>query len=103
MQAPLTLGGAVCAASLCLYSIGMSHDAGPVRHDRDQAYPRTMLRAEAVYRAAQDACERKDANTRDLCFREAKATHIRAITDARAPPGFAEAAGAKRGDAVLAR
>lgn len=84
MQAPITLTEAVCAAILCLYAVGTSR-GGDLRPPNDEeAYEQAIARAETLYKGAQDVCEKDQGSEREVCFKEAKATHIRALADAKA-------------------
>jgi hypothetical protein len=86
MNAPLTLTEVVCAAVLCLYAIGVSRgaDSNPMLQGPEKNYEVAIARAELLYQAAQDVCEKANGSKRELCLKEAKATHIRALSDAKA-------------------
>jgi hypothetical protein len=86
MHAPVTLTEAVCAALLCLYAIGTSRgaDPNPMLQGPEKNYEQAIARAELLYQAAQDVCEKAESKSRELCLKEAKATHIRAVADAKA-------------------
>jgi hypothetical protein len=86
MQAPVTLTEAICAAILCLYAVGTSRgaDQNPTLQAPEKSYQQAIARAEVLYQVAQDVCEKAESKQRDLCLKEAKATHIRAVSDAKA-------------------
>jgi hypothetical protein len=84
MQVPVTWTEAVCAAILCLYAIGTSRGEDAMLPGPEKNYEASMARAELLYRVAQDVCDKEDASKRELCLKEAKATHIRALSDAKA-------------------
>lgn len=83
MSSTMNLAGAGCAALLCLYAISTSRGADPIVPAATQRYAAAVARADAFYQRAQAACEGKAAGERELCFREAKATLLRGIDDAR--------------------
>ena len=103
MRAPITITEAVCAAILCLYAVGTSRGDDLVGQGRDQEYEAAIARAEILYQAAQNVCEKEQGSNRDLCFKEAKATHIRAVADAKARLKAAQMVADKRGDADAVR
>jgi hypothetical protein len=75
----------VCAAVLCLYAVGTSRgDPAPLLQGPERNYEEAIARAEVLYQAAQDVCEKAESKRRDLCLKEAKATHVRAVSDAKA-------------------
>jgi hypothetical protein len=84
MKAPITITEAACTAILCLYAVGTSRGADPLQHGVDKTYEAAVARASLLYRAAQDMCEKEEGSKRDVCFKEAKATHLRAVSDAKA-------------------
>jgi hypothetical protein len=86
MNAPLALTEVVCAAALCLFAIGISRgaDSSSMRHGPEKNYEQAIPRAELLYQAAQNMCEKAEGSKRELCLKEAKATHIRAVADAKA-------------------
>ena len=84
MLSIMSLTEAGCAALLCLYAISASPVADPIVPDATQRYATEIARANARYQAAQAVCEASPAKLQDLCFREAKATLLRRISDARA-------------------
>lgn len=103
MRAPITLTEAVFAAILCLYAVGTSRGDDLVGQSRDQAYEEAIARAEILYQAAQGVCEKEQGSTRDLCFKEAKATHIRALADAKTRLKAAQTVADRRSDADAVR
>jgi len=103
MQAPITLTEAICAAILCLYAVGTSRGGDLVSPGHDQQYEEAIARAEILYRAAQDVCEKEQGGEREVCFKEAKATHIRALAEAKARLSAAHTVADRRGDAIAAR
>lgn len=84
MFSTMSLTEAGCAALLCLYAISASRGADPIVPDATQRYATEIARANARYQAAQAVCEARSAGQQDLCFREAKATLLRRISDAKA-------------------
>jgi hypothetical protein len=86
MRAPLTLTEAVCTAILCLYAISNARaaDSNPLLDGPAKSYEQALARADVLYFAAQDTCEKAEAQKRDLCLKEAKATHARAVAGAKA-------------------
>jgi hypothetical protein len=85
VHAPVVLAEVACAAILCLYAIGTSRgDPAPMLQGPEKNYEEAITRAEMLYQAAQDVCEKTDSKKRELCLKEAKATHVRAIADAKA-------------------
>jgi hypothetical protein len=80
----ISLVEACCAALLCLYAINASRGADPVVPDATQRYAAVVARANALYHKAQAACEEGLGDRRDLCFREAKATLVATVSEARA-------------------
>jgi len=103
MQAPITLTEAVCAAILCLYAVGTSRGGDLMSPGHEQAYEQAIARAEILYRTAQDVCEKEQGSKREVCFKEAKATHIRALADAKARLKAAQMVADTRSDAGVAR
>lgn len=85
MFSTISLAEAVCAALLCLYTISTSRGADPVVPDASQRYAVAVARANALYYAAEAACETVSGRQRELCFSEAKATLLRRISDANRP------------------
>jgi hypothetical protein len=83
MQAPVTWTEAACAAILCLYAVGTSRGGDTMLQGPEKNYEAAMVRAELLYRVAQDVCDKEDGSKRELCLKEAKATHIRAVSDAK--------------------
>jgi hypothetical protein len=83
-QSPMTLTGAACAAILCLYAVGTSGGADTILHGPEKNYEAAIARAELMYRVAQDVCDKEEGSKRELCLKEAKATHVRAVSDAKA-------------------
>ena len=84
MSSAISLVEAGCAALLCLYAISGSRVADPVVPDATQRYAAAVARANALYQRAQTACEGRLGDQRDLCFREAKATLVGRVNEARA-------------------
>lgn len=86
MQAPVTLTEAVCAAVLCLYAIGTSRGADTMTMlpGPEKSYEAAIAKAELLFRVAQDVCDQAEGSKRELCLKEAKATHVRAVSDAKA-------------------
>jgi len=84
MQAPVTLIEALCAATLCLYAVGTSGGADTMLQGPEKNYEAAIVRAELMYRVAQDVCDEAEGSKRDLCLKEAKSTHVRAVSDAKA-------------------
>ena len=84
MQVPVTLTEAVCAAILCLYAVGTSRGADTALPGPEKSYEAAIARAELLYRVAQDVCDQSKSSERELCLKEAKATHVRAVSDAKA-------------------
>jgi hypothetical protein len=103
MQAPITLTEAICAAILCLYAVGTSRGGDLVSPGQDPAYEEAITRAEILYRVAQDVCEKEQGDQRVVCFKEAKATHIRALAEAKAQLKSAQMVADRRGDASAER
>src|SRR5215472_12733239 len=103
MRAPITITEAVCAAILCLYAVGTSRGDALVGQGRDQEYEAAITRAEILYQAAQNVCENEQGSDRELCFKEAKATHIRAVADAKARLKAAQMVSDRRGNADVMR
>jgi hypothetical protein len=99
----MTLTEAVCAAILCLYAVGTSRGADLVSPSQEQAYEQGIARAESLYGAAQDICEKERGSEREVCFREAKATNIRALADAKARLRGAQVVADRRDDTSLRR
>ena len=102
MPAPVTLTELVCAAALCLYAIGTSRgaDPNPMLQGAEKSYEQAIARAELLYQAAQDVCEKTESKKRELCLKEAKATHIRAVADAKARLKAAQMVSYQRRDTV---
>jgi hypothetical protein len=75
---------AVCAAILCLYAVGTSRGADTMLQGPEKNYEEAVARAELLYRVAQDVCDKEEGSQRELCLKEAKATHVRAVSDAKA-------------------
>ena len=102
MHVPVTLTEAVLAAVLCLYAIGTSRgaDPNPMLQGPEKNYEQAVARAELLYLAAQDACEKTDGRKRELCLKEAKATHVRAVADAKARLKAAQMVSYQRRDPV---
>jgi hypothetical protein len=86
MRVPVTLTEAICAGILCLYAVGTSRgaDQNPTLQGPEKNYEQAIARAEVLYQVAQDVCEKSESKQRDVCLKEAKATHIRAVADAKA-------------------
>jgi hypothetical protein len=103
MQAPITLAQAICAAILCLYAVGTSRGGDLVSPGHDQEYEEAIARAEILYRAAQDVCEKEQGGEREVCFKEAKATHIRALSEAKGRLKPAQMVADRRSDASAVR
>lgn len=99
----MTITEAVCAAILCLYAVGTSRGDDLIGQRRDEAYEAAIARAEILYRAAQDVCEKEQGSNRDICFKEAKATHIRAVADAKARLKAAQMVADRRSEAGVVR
>ena len=83
MFSTISLAEATCAALLCLYAISASRGADPIVPDATQRYTAAVTRANALYQKAQAACEGRFGDQRDLCFREAKATLVLRVDEAR--------------------
>jgi hypothetical protein len=82
MAMTMTLTEAGFAALLCLYAISTSRSADPVALDAMTQHGAAVVRADRMYRSAQASCEAGPASQRDLCFREAKASFLRMMSDA---------------------
>ena len=87
MSVPITLTEAACAAILCLYAVSTSRGADTPASAVAEKYDAGLARADATYRSAQAICdELSQGGQRDICFREAKATFIGKIVEAKARP-----------------
>jgi hypothetical protein len=104
MNVPVTLTEVICAAVLCLYAIGTSRgDPAPMLQGPDKNYEQAVARAELLYQVAQDVCEKSEVKKRELCLKEAKATHIRAVADAKARLKAAQMVSYQRRDRIGAQ
>jgi hypothetical protein len=103
MQVPVTLTEAVCAAILCLYAIGTSRGADTVLPGPEKSYEAAIAKAELLYRVAQDVCDQAESGKRELCLKEAKATHVRAVSDAKARLKAAQMVSYQRRDPAAAQ
>lgn len=102
---PLTLTEAVCTAVLCLYAISTARaaDSNPLLDGPAKSYEQAIARAEVLYLAAQDACEKAEAEKRNLCLEEAKTTRTRAIAGAKARLKAAQTVSYQHRDSAEAR
>jgi uncharacterized membrane protein YqiK len=71
------------ASALCAFAVGVQA-ADPDKAQREAAYKTTVKQADADYKAAKEACKPRQGNDKDVCMKEAKATHVKVTADAKA-------------------
>jgi len=87
VSVPITLTEAACAAVLCLYAVSTSRGADTPASAVAERHDVGAVRAYAAYRSSQAICdELSQGGQRDICFREAKATYIAKIVEAKVRP-----------------
>jgi len=98
-----TIPEAICAGVLCLFAVGSVNAASTAERDRKNEYKATVARADADYKAAKDACKPKQGNDKDVCLKEAKAEHVKAVADAKAQLKSKNAKADAREDTMVAQ
>ena len=83
MSVRLTLSEIALVTVLCLFAIGSAR-ADTAKTDRENQYKAAVAQADADYTSAKDACKAKQGNDKDVCMKEAKAAHTKAIANAKA-------------------
>ena len=99
----LTIPEAICAGVLCLFAVGSVNAATTAERDRKNEYKAAVARADADYKAAKDACKPKQGNDKDVCLKEAKAEHVKAVADAKAQLKSKNAKADAREDTMVAQ
>jgi hypothetical protein len=72
------------ASTLCAFAVGVQAADDPNKAQREAAYKATVKQADADYKAAKEACKPRQGNEKDVCMKEAKATHVKVTADAKA-------------------
>ncbi|TMH23479.1 MAG: cell envelope biogenesis protein TolA [Betaproteobacteria bacterium] len=86
-----------------MFAIGSVNAASTAERDRKNEYKATVARADADYKAAKDACKPKQGNDKDVCLKEAKAEHVKAVADAKAQLKSKNAKADAREDTMVAQ
>jgi hypothetical protein len=73
----------VVAVAVALFAMG-AQAANSAKDQRQNEYKATIAHADADYAAAKDACSSRQGNDKDVCLKQAKAEHVKAIADAKA-------------------
>ena len=79
-----TIRELLIASTLCAFAVGVQAADDPNKAQREAAYKATVKQADADYKAAKEACKPRQGNEKDVCMKEAKATHVKVTADAKA-------------------
>jgi len=92
----------IVAAPLCLFALG-ALAADPAQNERENAYKAAVAHADADYTAAKQACDSRQGNDKDVCLKQAKADHTKAVADAKAQRKSSTAMADARDDKLAAQ
>lgn len=71
------------AVAFSLFAVGAQATTS-AKDQRKNEYKAAVAHADADYTAAKDACSGRQGNDKDICLKQAKAEHVKAIADAKA-------------------